>query len=79
MDNLQKICSLRNKTFAGIIIFLVFSKPDIKYFRQGEISACKALVPIKVGLGKNDHFLHRKFEFQRYQQMNWFLYWRSFY
>ena len=46
---------------------------------QGEISIFKLLVPIKVVLVKNDYFLYPKFEMHRYQQMNGFLYWRSFY
>ena len=54
----------------GILTFLVFSKSDIEYLWQGEI---------KVVSVKNDYFLHPKFELHRYQQMNGFLYWRSFY
>ena len=42
-------------------------------------SACKVLVSIKVLPVKNDYFLHAKFELQRYQQMNGFLYWYNFY
>ena len=78
-DNLQKFCSWRNKIIAGVLIFLVFSKSGIQYLLQEKISACKVLVPIKVVPVKNDHFLHPKFELHRYQQMNGFLYWGSFY
>ena len=46
---------------------------------EGEINVCKVLVPIKVVLVENDYLLYPKFELHRYQQMNWFLYWRSFY
>ena len=60
-------------------IFLVFSDPGIQYLWQGEISACKVLVSIKVVPVKNDYFLHAKFELQIYQQINRFLYWYSFY
>ena len=67
---------LRSKMFVGILIFLVFSESDIQYLC--EISVCKVLVTIKVVPVKNDYFLHSKFELHRYQQMNKFLYWRSF-
>ena len=46
---------------------------------EGEINVCKVLVPIKVVLVENDYLLYPKFELHRYQQMNRFLYWRSFY
>ena len=64
-DSLQKFRSLRNKIFACILIFLVISKPRIQFFCQGEISICKVLVLIKVVPGKNDYFLHQKFELYR--------------
>ena len=54
VDSLQKFCSRRNKLFAGISIFLVLS--DIQYLWQGEISAFKVIVPIKVVPVKNDHY-----------------------
>ena len=54
MDNLQNVCSRCNKIFAGILIFLVFSKLRIQYLWQGEISACKVLVPVK-----NYHYYSR--------------------
>ena len=79
VDNLQKFRSQRNKIFVGILFFLFFSKSGFQYLWQGEISVCKVLVPIKVVPVKKDYFLHPKFELHRYQQMNWFLYWRSFY
>ena len=66
VDRLQKFCSLRNKIFVRILIFLVFfSKSGIQYLWQGEISICKVLVLIKVVPGKNDYFLHQKFELHR--------------
>ena len=55
MDNLEKFSSRRNKILAGILMFLVFSKSCIQYLWQGEISACKVLVSIKVVAVKNDH------------------------
>ena len=64
-DSLQKFRSLRNKIFVCILIFLVISKSRIQYFCQGEISICKVLVLIKVVPGKNDYFLHQKFELYR--------------
>ena len=79
MDNLQKFRSRRNEIFVGILFFLVFSKSDIQYLWQGEISVCKVIVPIKVVPVKNDYFLHPKFELHRYQQMNGFLFWISVY
>ena len=48
VNNLEKFCSRRDKIFVGILFFLVFS--GIQYLRQGEISICKVLVPINVGL-----------------------------
>ena len=78
VDNLHKFRSRCNKIFVGILIFLVFSKSGIQCLWQGEISACKVLVPIKVVPVKNDYFLHQKFELHR-SQMNWFLYCCSFY
>ena len=77
VDNLQKFRSRRNKMFVGILIFLVFSESDIQYLC--EISVCKVLVTIKVVPVKNDYFFYPKFELHRYQQMNKFLYWCSFY
>ena len=65
VDSLQKFCSLRNKIFVFILIFLAFSKSSIQYLWQGEISICKVLVLIKVVPGKNDYFLHQKFKFLR--------------
>ena len=79
VDNLQKFRRRRNKIFVIIFFFLVFSKSDIQYLWQGEISVCKVLVPIKLVPVKNDYFLHPKFKLHRYQQMNGFLYWISFY
>ena len=79
VDNLQKFPNRRNKTFVGILIFLVFSESDIQYLWQGEISFCKVQVPIKVVPVKNNYFLHSKFELHGYQQVNRFLYWCSFY
>ena len=64
-DSLQKFPSLRNKIFVFILIFLVISKSCIQYFWQGETSICKVLVLIKVVPGKNDYFLHQKFELYR--------------
>ena len=78
VNNLQKIRCRRNKIFVDIL-FLVFSKSGIKYLWQGEASICKVLVPIKIVLVKNNNLLLSKFELHRYQQMNGFLYWRSFY
>ena len=66
MDNLKKFWSWRSKIFVGILIFLVFSKSGIQCLWQGEISACKVLVPIKVVPVKNDYFLHQKFELHKY-------------
>ena len=74
MDNLRKFRRRRNKIYEGLLIFLVFSKSDIQYMWQGEISICKVLVPIQVEPVKNDYFLHPKFELHRNQQMNGFLY-----
>ena len=59
MDNLQKFCARRNKFFASILILLVISKSGIQYLRQGKVSACKVLVPIKVVPVKNDHYYSR--------------------
>ena len=56
VDNLQKFCCWRNKIFAGILIFLVFSNSGIEYLWQREISACKLTVPIKVVPVRNDHY-----------------------
>ena len=79
VDRLQKFCSLRNKIFVRILIFLVFfSKSGIQYLWQKEISIFKVQVQIKVVLGKNDYFFHQKFELH-WWQMNGFLYWCSFY
>ena len=58
VDNFQKFCSRHNKIFSDILIFLVFSKSGIQYLWQGEISACKVLVPIKVVPVKNNHYIH---------------------
>ena len=77
MDNLQKFHSWRKKISVAII--LVFSRSGIQYMCKGEISVCKVLVSIKVVLVKNDYFRYLKFEMRRYQKMNQFLYWRSFY
>ena len=77
MDNLQKFRSWSNKVFVGILIFLVFfSKSDITH---SVISVCKVPVPIKVVPGKNDYFDHPKFDSHTFQQINGFLYGRSFY
>ena len=46
---------------------------------QGEISVFKVLAPMKLVLVKNDYFLYQNLELHIYQQMNGFLYWRSFY
>ena len=62
VDNLQKFCSRHNNIFAGILIFLVFSKSGIQYLWQGEISACKVLVPIKVVSVKNDYYYSRIYQ-----------------
>ena len=78
VDNLQKFCSRHNNIFVGILIFLVLSKSGIQYLWQGEISAYKVLVSIKVVPVKDDYLLHQKFEL-RIKQMNGFLYRRSFY
>ena len=61
LDSLQKRFRLRNKIF----VFSFFSKLGIQYLWQGEISVCKVLVLIKVVPGKNDYFLHQKFELHR--------------
>ena len=79
MDHLQILHSWRGKIFVGILIFLVFSKLGFQYLWQGDITVCKALVPIKVVPVKNDYFFHQKFELHRYKKMNGFLYWCSFY
>ena len=63
----------------GILMFPVFSKSSIQYLWQKKISVCKVLAPIKVRPVKNNYFLFPKFELHRYQQINGFLYWRSFY
>ena len=55
VDNFQNFCSQCNKIFDGILIFLVVSNSGIQHLWQGEISACKVLVPIKVVPVKNDH------------------------
>ena len=57
-------------------IFL--SKSGMQHLWHGENNVCNVLVSIKVVLIKNDYFLHPKFELHTYQQMNGFLYWRSF-
>ena len=78
-DNLKKFRSRHKRFFVGILIILFFSKPEIHYMRQGEISVCKVPVPIKIVLVNNDYFLYLKFELYWYQQMNGFLNWPSFY
>ena len=65
VDSLQKFRSRRDKMLVCILIFLVFSKSGIQYLWQGEISICKVVVLIKVVPGKNDYFLHQKFELHR--------------
>ena len=57
--------SLRNKIFVYINISVFFSRSGIQYLWQGEISICKLVVLIKVVPGKNDYFLHQKFELHR--------------
>ena len=79
VDNLLKFRSRRNKIFVGLLFFLDFSESGIQYLWQGEISVCNVLVRIKVVPVKNDHFLDQKFKLHKCQQMNVFLYWRSFY
>ena len=69
-DNMQRFRSRRNKIFLGIFIFRAFSKSDIQYLWQGEVSVCKVLVPNKL-LVKTDYLLHQKFELHR-KQMNGF-------
>ena len=68
---------------AGVAIFFKytnnFSKSRIQYLWQVDINVCKVLVPIKVLLVKNNYFLHKIIVLHRYQQMNGFLYWCSFY
>ena len=49
-----------------------------EYLWQGKVSVRKVLVLIKVVPVKNDYFVHQKFDLHRYQQINGFLYWRSF-
>ena len=65
MDNLQKFGSRHYKIFGWTLIFLAFCKSGIQYLWQGEIGICKILGQIKVVQGKNDYFLHQKFEFHR--------------
>ena len=68
VDNLQKFCSRRNKIFADMLIFLVFSKSGIHYLCQGEISACKVLikgVPVK-----NDHYFLRIYQSRAHCPVN---------
>ena len=77
VDNLQNFVAGITK-FLCILIFLVFSKSAIQYLWRSKISICKVLGSVKVVPGKNDYFLHQKFELHR-QQINGFLYWRSFY
>ena len=78
-DNSQKFRGRRNNFFVNILIYLVFFKLGIQYLWEGEISVCKVVVPIKEVLVKNDYFLHTKFELRRYQKLNEFLFWCSFY
>ena len=47
-----EIYSRRNKIFVGMLIILVFSKPGIQNMWEREISVCKVVVPIQVGLVK---------------------------
>ena len=70
VDNLQKFCSRHNNIFAGILIFLVFSKSGIQYLWQGEISACKVLVPIKVVSVKNDYYYSRIYQSRAHWPVN---------
>ena len=72
VDNFQKFRVTK-------LLCQVFSKSRIQYLLQGEISVCNVLVPIKIVPVKNDYFLQPKFELDRYQQFNGFLYWRRFY
>ena len=65
VDSLQKFCSLRNKSFVFVLMFLAFFKSFNQYLWQGEISICKVLVLSKVVTGNNDYFLHQKFELHR--------------
>ena len=65
--------------FSAYINTSSFFKSGIQYLWQGYISVCKVLVQIKVVPVKNDYFFHPKLELHRYQQMNGFLYWHSFY
>ena len=58
VDNLQKFYSWRNKIFASMLIFIVFSKSGIQYLWQGEISASNVLVPINVVPVKNDYYYY---------------------
>ena len=51
-DNLKKFRSRHKRFFGGILIILFFSKPEIHYMRQGEISVCKVPVSINNCAGK---------------------------
>ena len=70
VDNFQKFCSRHNKIFPDILIFLVFSKSGIQYLWQGEISACKVLVAIKVVPVKNDHYYSRIYQSRAHCPVN---------
>ena len=50
------------------VVTLIFSA--LSTCGKGEVVFCSVLVPIKLGLVKNDYFLHRKFESYRYQSVN---------
>ena len=67
-----------SKFYGYINISIFLSKSEMQHLCHRENNVCNVLVPIKVVLIKNDYSLHPKFELHTYQQMNGFLYWRSF-